>query len=99
MKISDNLKMTIVDQSGREITGGFYIPEEALTEDGGVKCTDEQAQHFGHQMIAEYIKCKRAIEEHEQNLLDNCTCFWKGKTEEERLVNRCHSSECATWEM
>lgn len=98
MKISDGMTITIVDMMGKKLTEGFYLPEEAFNEDG-ITVSDEQAQHFGHQMVKEFMKCKKELEDFEQRLLDNCNCFWKDLPEDERLINRCHSSECASWEM
>ena len=74
----------------------FYIPEEAL-ETGEI--SDEQALHFGKRLFKFYMDDRKALEDFEEKLLKNCTCFWKKQSEEERMINRCHSSECASWEM
>ena len=95
MKVTNGMKITIVDGMGTEVSGGFLMPEDATSEN----VTDEQALILGKRVVQEYFRVKKEMEEFEQKLLDNCTCFWKDKTDLERITNRCHSSECASWEM
>ena len=96
MKITDGWKITIVNALGHEVSGGFEVPDDATRDDAD---NDELMQKFGKNMLNEYFDCKDKVKEFEQKMLDNCDCFWKDQSEVERSINRCHSSECATWEL
>lgn len=86
-----SMKLELQTEYGSEIQT-FIIPDTG-------EITDKQAIEMGKTIAKTINEIRPKLETYEKKALEVCDCFWKNLSEEERKYKRCHSSECAIWEM
>lgn len=90
MNASDGMIVQVVGPSGA-VLQVFTIsdPKDIAVED---------AHTMGERISESIMVGAKDLEAHHQKSMDLCTCFWKDKQDESRILNNSHSSECAVWD-